>query len=822
MIRNYFKIAFRSFKKHKLFTFINVIGLSIGISAAVVIFLIVNYDFSFDKFHKDSGRIYRVVTDFSFAGNSGYNCGVTGPMPEAVRNEVTGVESSAPFFTLYDFSASIPDGSKSPKKFNHEQSSVLADGRYFNMFQYKWLVGSASTSLNGPYQVVLTSEQAKNYFPSLSYQQMLGKEIVFEDTLRTTVTGVVETLKQNSDLTFKDFISYSTIKSSHSLQDQVQPTEWGSTTSASQFIVKLSPGSVAANIEKQVNALYKKHNPPKPEDKGSTTEYRLQPLSDLHFNSKYGSFDSGSVANKSTLYGLLFIAAFLLILGCINFINLTTAQASQRAKEIGIRKTMGSSRGQLIGQFLSETFLVTLFAVIISIVLAPFILKIFSDFISKSIRFDPLGHPVLMVFILGLTVLVSFIAGFYPSMVLSNFQPVQVLKNQAFSGSSKTRSTMLRKSLTVTQFIIAQFFIIATILVSKQIYYALHKDLGFKKDAILYVTTPYKNNTASKKQVFLAELKALPQIELISIGNAPPSSGGTNSTTVTYKDGKKEIKTDLEIKYGDENYIKLYKIKMLAGRDLTVSDTSGQMVINNTFVKALGFKTPQQAIGKLIDRADKPREVIGVVADFYQKSLRAPIRPLAIVYHPVKYNNNTFHIALKPQTAGGNEWKAAIAGMEKTWKQLYPDNDFQYQFYDESIARFYESERHTSKLLGWATGLAILISCLGLLGLAMYTTGLRTKEIGVRKVLGATVSQIVTLLSKELILLVLLAFIIVTPLSWWALQKLFLQNFADKTSLSWWVFALSGTGMLAVALITLSFQTIKAAIANPVKSLRSE
>ncbi|HJP62107.1 MAG TPA: FtsX-like permease family protein, partial [Mucilaginibacter sp.] len=548
----------------------------------------------------------------------------------------------------------------------------------------------------------------------------------------------------------------------------------------------------------------------------------LQPLSDLHFNSKYGNFDSGSTANKATLYGLLFIATFLLILGCINFINLTTAQASQRAKEIGIRKTMGSSRGQLIGQFLSETFLVTLFAVVISVVMAPFILKLFSDFISKDIKFDPLGHPILMVFILGLTVVVSFIAGFYPSMILSNFQPVQVLKNQAFSGTSKTRSTMLRKSLTVTQFIIAQFFIIATILVSKQIYYALHKDLGFKKDAIVYISTPYKNNTASKKQVFFNQLKALPQVELISIGNAPPSSGNTNSTTVTYKDGKKEIKTDLEIKYADENYISLYKIKMLAGRDLAANDTSGQMVINNTFAKALGFKNPQQAIGKLIDRSDKPREVIGVVADFYQKSLRAPIRPLAIVYHPEKYNNNTFHIALKPQTAGGTEWKTAIAGMEKAWKQLYPDNDFQGQFYDESIAKFYESEQHTSKLLTWATGLAILISCLGLLGLAMYTTGLRTKEIGVRKVLGASVSQIVTLLSKELVALVLLAFVIVTPLSWWVLQKLFLQNFADKTSISWWVFALSGIGMLAVALITLSFQTIKAAVANPVKSLRSE
>jgi len=463
-----------------------------------------------------------------------------------------------------------------------------------------------------------------------------------------------------------------------------------------------------------------------------------------------------------------------------------------------------------------------LFSVVVSVVLTPLILKLFSDFISKDIKFDPSGQPVIIIFISALTVVVSFIAGFYPSIILSNFQPVTVLKNQAFAGSTKTRSTMLRKSLTVTQFIIAQFFIIATILVSKQVYYALHKDLGFKKDAIVYINTPYKNNTASKKQVFLSQLKAIPQIQMISIGNAPPSSGNTNSTTVTYKDGKKETKTDLEIKYADENYIRLYQIRMLAGRDLRPNDTSGQMVINNTFAKTLGFKNPEQAIGKFVDRNNKKCEVIGVVADFYQRSLRAPIRPLAVVYHPVTHNNNTFHIALKPETAGGNEWKTAIAGVEKSWKQLYPDNDFQYQFYDESIAKFYENEKNTSKLLTWAAGLAILISCLGLLGLAMYTTTLRTKEIGVRKVLGASVTQIVTLLSKELVVLVLLAFVIVTPVSWWVMQKLFLQNFADKTSVSWWIFALSGLGMLVTALLTLSFQTVKAAIANPVKSLRSE
>jgi hypothetical protein len=426
------------------------------------------------------------------------------------------------------------------------------------------------------------------------------------------------------------------------------------------------------------------------------------------------------------------------------------------------------------------------------------------------------------VFIVLLTLTVSLLSGFYPALILSKYKPAMVLKNQAQSGSSKTRNAWLRKTLTVTQFIIAQFFIMATLLVSKQIYYALHKDLGFKKDAIISIQTPYKNNTASKKQVFMNQLRAIPQVELVSAGAAPPASGNTRSTTVSYKDGKKEVKTDLQIKYADENYINVYKIKILAGRDLLIGDTTKQMLINTTYAKVLGFKDPHQAIGKFIDWDKKKAEIIGVVQDFYQRSLHEAIKPLAVVHHGnSQYVNGTFHIALKPQTADGGEWKKAIASMERAWKEEYPEDSFEYNFYDESIAKFYEAEQHTSKLLTWATGLSIFISCLGLLGLAMYTTNLRTKEIGVRKVLGASVANIVRLLSTELVLLVLFAFVIVTPVAWWGMNK-WMQNFADRTPISWWIFVLSGAGMLLTALITLSFQTVKAAIANPVKSLRSE
>jgi putative ABC transport system permease protein len=824
MIKNYFKIALRGFRRHKLFTFINIVGLSIGISAALVIYLIVHFDFTFDKFHKDSERIYRVTTDYSFAGEVGHNGGVTMALAPALNTEATGIDQVAPFYIYSEVNVMVPNGSAAGNKLKKPGGIIFADGHYFNIFDYNWVAGNKKTALKDPNTVVLTTRQAKLYFPKLDYADMMGKQIIYDDSLKTTVTGIVEPFKERSDFIAHDFISFITGTTDHYIKDNFEVAQWGNTNSASQLFIKLSPTASAAKLTKQLNVMLNKHNPPTPENKGNTQGLSLQPISDMHFDQVYGGLDGVRTASKTTLYGLLVIAAFLLILGCINFINLTTAQASQRAKEIGIRKTMGSKRSQLIMQFLSETFLITLFAVIISVAIAPVILKLFADFVPEGISVNILAQPDLVVFLILLTLLVSGLSGFYPALVLSGYKPVAVLKNQSANNSSKSRNAWLRKSLTVTQFVIAQFFIMATLLVSKQIYYALHKDLGFKKDAIVNISTPYKQMNTDKQQVFMNKIRAIAQIQLMSVGGAPPSSGNTNSTTVTYKDGKKEIKTDLQQKFADENYLNVYQIKLLAGRNLRATDTAGagNILINNTYAKVLGFRNPNDAIGKQLDYNDKKKTIVGVTADFYQRSLHSPIKPLAILQPGNrKWNNRTFHIALKPQTAGGNDWKTAIAGFEKIWKEIYPDEDFEYTFYDENIAKFYTAEQHTSQLLTWATGLSIFISCLGLLGLAIYTTSQRTKEIGVRKVLGASVAQIVTLLSTELILLIVLAFVVVTPIAYYAMQK-WMENFADRTAISWWIFALSGGGMLTAALFTLSFQTVKAAVANPVRSLRSE
>ncbi|HWB28545.1 MAG TPA: ABC transporter permease [Chitinophagaceae bacterium] len=815
MFKNYFTIALRGFWRHKLFTLINIIGLSIGISATVVIFLIVQYDFSFDKFHKDSDRIYRVVSNFSYQGNPGHTRGVSGTVAPAIRSSVSGVEVTATVLSISP-DVFIPSKKGAPVKFAAQDKTAFTEPGYFKIFDYTWLAGSPETSLNAPNQVVLTSNQAKLYFPSLPYNQVLGKVITY-DTLPATVTGIVQTFTQNSDLAFSDFISFSTVNTSKDLQDMAGLTNWGGTSSSNVVFTKLLPGTRPASIENQLNTILKKESPPQ---KGSTRSFSMEKFADIHFDEKYGVFDFSDAASKTTLTGLLIIAAFLLVLACINFINLTTAQASQRAKEIGVRKTMGSTRTQLIVQFLSETFLITLFAVFFSIVLAPVILKLFADFIPVGVKVSLLFQPVVILFLGVLTIVVSVLSGFYPAVMLSCYQPVQVLKNQAQTGS-KSRNAWLRKSLTVSQFVIAQFFIMATVMVGKQVYYALHKNLGFKKDAIVVFDAPFKKTSPSKNLIVLNKLKALPQVAMAGIGADAPASGGTRSTEGIYVRSNNEIKTDVELKFGDTNYIKIYQIKLLAGRNIMPSDTAKALLINNAYAKLMGFKNPGDAVGKTFKLDGKPMMIAGVMGDFSERSLHSAINPLALQYAKGDFETRVWHVALKPETPGGHEWKTAIAGMQKAFKEAYPDDEFNYTFYDQAIAKFYSSEQHTATLLTWASGLSILISCLGLLGLAIYTTNQRTKEIGVRKVLGASVAQIVRLLSAELVMLILLAFVIVTPVAWWSMNY-WMQDFADRTPISWWIFAASGAAMLLVALFTSGVQTVRAAIANPVKSLRSE
>ena len=817
MFRNYFTIAVRTLLKNKVFTIINVLGLAIGISASLVIFLLVNYHFSFDQFEKDNDRIYRVVSNFSFSGERYYNSGVMDPLAAAVKREVTGLETVVPFRTWNgEVKLSVPvAGKDNPVIFKKQKHVVFADSNFFSLLGYEWLSGSIKTSLSRPYQTVLTESNAKLYFPGLSPAQVTGKEIYLDDTITATISGVVKDLKENTDFTFQTFIAYTTLEST-SLRPE-NWTSWNSTTGSQQLFIKLAKTTSTAAAGKRITSLYAKNEIRGPGE-NSKSWLSLQPLRDVHFNAAYGAYEI-PVANKPTLYSLLAVAVFLLLLGCINFINLTTAHAAQRAKEIGIRKTMGSSKAQLILQFLSETFLLTFIATLVSVILTPLILRAFAGFMPEGLHFDLAAQPVMIAFLLLLMVVVTLLSGFYPSLVLSGYKPVLVLKNQAYANTGATRNAWLRKSLTVSQFVIAQVFIMGTILVSEQIAYTMNKDIGVKKDAIVYLQTNYYDTVKSHKYVLMEKLKTIPEVAMVSLSNSPPASENTWGTIIKYKDGKKETETDVQQKFGDTNYVKLYKLRLLAGEDLKSSDTVNSFIINNTYARILGFQNPQEAIGKSLEWSNKKVPITGVVSDFHQKSLHEAIKPLVIC----SWNNQqrTVNIALQPQNKTGTTWKTGLAKIERAWKEVYPQDDFEYRFFDEDIAKFYTSEKNMSSLLKWATGLSVFISCLGLLGLVMFTTTQRTKEIGVRKVLGASVAQIVKMLSGDFILLVTIAFVIAAPLAYLGMHK-WLQNFVYHTEISWWIFAVSGLLMTFVALLTISIKTIQAAIANPVRSLRTE
>ncbi|TSJ43667.1 FtsX-like permease family protein [Mucilaginibacter corticis] len=823
MIKNYLKTTLRGFWKNKMFTLINVIGLSVGIAASLVIYLIVHFDFSFDRFHRDENRIYRVVTNFTTPGSQTCNAGICGAAIDVVKRQLTGVETAAQIFTLYQPNVSTQTTNANQAVFKAQDNVILADDSYFRLFSYHWLAGSSAGALSRPNQVVLMASQAKKYFPSLTYDQMIGRKVLY-DTLITTVSGIVADIKENTDLTFHDFISFSTVETTPALKARVVVNNWNGTSPEQQLFIKLAMPTVVTRLTKQLNTAFKKTLPATSASKNDAPSFYFQPLADMHFNANYGTFGNGRTADKTTLYELLAIALFLLTLGCINFINLTTAQSVRHAKEIGIRKTMGSSRGQLMAQFMTETLLTTFAALVIAFVTAPLLLHEFAAFIPAGITANMIWQPAILAFLLLLAIAVALAAGFYPAMILSSFDPVSVLKGQSQSDSSNTRNTRLRKTLSVTQFVIAQFFIMATVLVSKQIYYALNKDLGFRKEAVLIINSPWKNRQPGLNHIFMNKLRTMPQVVQVSAGRDAPLSNDPHTASAIYRDDKKEIKVDkIAEKFGDENYINVYHIQLLAGRNLEARDTVNTVLINQKLATLLGFKNPKQAVGKSLSgfNGQPQTQIIGVMADFQQESIHAPIMPLVLFTSTNPYFNGTFHIALKPRTGDGENWKSAIAAMQDAWKQIYPDDDFDYRFFDESIAKIYTSEQNTSKLLSWATALSVLISCLGLLGLTVYTTNQRKKEIGVRKVLGASVTQVVRLLSTELVSLILISFVIATPLAWLAMNK-WIQNFADRTTVSWWIFVLSGVGMLLVGLLTSAAQTVRAALINPVRSLKSE
>ncbi|HEY0612911.1 MAG TPA: ABC transporter permease [Chitinophaga sp.] len=821
MVKNYFRTAFRVYTRNKVFTAINVLGLSVGISAALIIFLIVQFEYSYDKAETDANRIFRVVMDFKFSGNDGYSAAVPAPLSTAVQREVPGIEAVVPVMQFQgDGSAKVSvkrDGISQATVFKKQFKIVFTNPQYFSLLPFQWIAGAPQPSLKDPFQVVLTESRARQYFPSTALGEVIGKQIQYNDDFSVTVTGIVKDLDARTSFEGLEFVSFATIAQTH-LQGDFMMNVWNDWMAYSQVYVKLAKESAAANTEKQLNVLLNKYNRNATRDDANYMRFHLQPLSDVHFNSSYAGFDQ-RLAHEPTLRGLLVIAAFLLLLACINFINLSTANASHRAKEIGVRKTMGGSRQQLIFQFLGETFLLTLLASVISFFLAPLLLGFFADYTPPGLAFRPLHQPYIFVFLLGLSLLVSFLSGLYPAFILSGYKPVNVLKDQMGMGSNATRHAWIRKTLTVSQFVIAQFFVIATVMVSKQINYALNTNIGFRKDAVLSFGTPNRDTVFSRRTALLNEISALPGVQLVSRGFMAPAAEGASFTNISYAGMPEDNKEMVQLRWGDTNYLKLFNIKLLAGRNIEQSDTIKEFLVNETYARHMGFQSPEDVVGKQLDFNNKKMPIVGVMHDFHSQSLRGKVGPL--VFAGFSQQSYMFHVLLRPQQAGAASWSKTIAAIQQAYNRRYPNEDFTYKFLDDTIAQFYQAEQRTAGLLRWATGLCVLISCLGLLGLVMYTINTRTKEIGVRKILGATVMSIVSLLSRDFVRLVLIAFIIAAPVAWWAADK-WLQGFAYRTAMSWWVFALCGLSMVLIALGTLGIQTIRAAVADPVKSLRRE
>ena len=801
---HYLKPSLRNLLKKKVITSINVLGLSIGISAALIIYLIVQYDFSFDRYEPDNARIYRI-----FLHEENFdNAGVPAPLPRSLA-PVTGIEKSTFLMGMNDggTKVAVPQvGNKAVRIFPKQEKFVFADSNYFSIFPHQWLAGSPAASMKNPYQLVLTESLAKRYFPDLSIQQIVGRPLMVDDSIGTVVSGIVKDLTAKTDFDKEAFITLATIPVS-GLKDDHRWEDWGSLDDGDQALLKLSPGVSAANVAQQISRIYKQHISP-----DNKSIMQLQPLSDIHFNEKL----EGKVS-KSILVNLTLLAVFILLLGSINFINLSTAQASERAKEIGMRKILGSSKGQLVVRFLSETFLLTIISTVFSLLITPLLIRGFVDFMPEGLDVQRLWQPHTLLFLVILIGVVGFLSGIYPALVLTGIKPLSVTKNKTLSVSGNNRRVWLRQTLTVTQFVIAQVFIIGVLVVNRQIQYAMQKDMGFRKEAIVNFYVPFDfSHPNNKKFVLLDKLRSIPEIQAVSLGNQPPAFGGSMSTRIKYYEGKKELNIPVDVREGDTGFISFYHIRLLAGRNVLPSDSSREYLVNETLARMLGFQQPADAVGHLLGRGEDATTITGVMADFNLASIRTAIHPMVFSYGQ-KFGY-VMHVALDPSP--GN-WNKAIAKMQLAWKAVYPDQVFDYQFLDKTIAGFYQQEQQLSKLLSWSAGVAILISCLGLLGLVIFTANQRMKEIGIRKVLGASVAQIITLLSKDLVRLVAIAFVIAVPFAWWATHQ-WLQNFAYHTELSWWIFAVGGIAMLAIALLILSLRAGKAALANPVNCLRTE
>lgn len=792
MFKNYLKTAWRNLMKNKMFSSINILGLTIGITVCMMIYLFIMNEFSFDRFHKNGDSIYRVMRGFESDGKSGRVAYLSGLYSPTLLNDFKGQIISA--VRIGENNSLFTVGAKS---FN-EKKVLDVDSNFFKFFSFPLIKGSPATVLKDLNSAVLTESTAKKYFGSVN--DAIGKIIMLNKETPLKVTGIAKDVPSDSHLYFDVVTPIERIK------DAGWMTTW--INNGVYTYIQLAPNVTQVQIEKQMPAFVDKYLGSDMRKYGFKWSLSLTPLKDVYFDST--SLDSIKHGDKTVVYIFLSIAILILLIACINFMNLSTIRAAERSKEVGLRKVLGALRNNLVWQFIGESVLLTAISCLLSVSLLLLVMPWYNQLLGYALNVSWNTLPVYL-FLVGIIIVVGFLAGSYPAFFLSSFSPIQTLKGKLNLGKS---GTSFRQVLVVIQFSISVFLIVGTIIITKQMSYVKNKQLGYNKEQTLVI--PIDNGDIyNNLNSFKTALQNQAVVQSVSAMSGEP--GGFFDGQTFNVEGHPEV-WNANTEYADFDFVKTLGLQIIAGRDFSSgfpTDTTDAVLINKTAAAKLGW-TPQQAIGKWIQNAvadHTKRRIIGVVDDFYFQSLKQQVN--ALVISPAM-DRRQILIRLQP----GN-LQAGIALIKNAYSKAAPAYPFEYKFLDQKFGELYQKDIRQQKILSVFAGLAIFVACLGLFGLASFTATKRFKEIGVRKVIGASVQSIVILLSKDLLKPVLIATCIALPAGYWAMNK-WLQNFAYKTNVSWWIFVLAALITFGIALITVSIKAIKAAVANPVKSLRTE
>jgi putative ABC transport system permease protein len=806
MFRNYFKSAYRNLFRHKGFSFINISGLALGLTACLLIGLFVYDELQYDKFLPEGERVYRVYNDVS-AQEAGEVLAVVPPMfGTTLEQSIPEVETVVRILMLqFDANNLVEAGEKSI----YEKGRFYTDPAFFEVFQLPFIYGSPEKALADPSSIVISDEFAKRVFGDID---PVGKEVSV-NKLPYIVRGVFSTTER-----FHMPVNFVLPMAAAELPAE-RMKSWG----WQQFYTyaKLKEGADPQAAQSKFRDIVKKQIDADRKEPFNYLPF-LQPLHEVYLYSASFKFDQSIKGNITYVKALSITAIFILLIACFNFVNLATAKSMQRAKEVGIRKAVGASQGQLMLQFLGETIMLTLISVIFAAALTSLILPSLNAFTDKEMSFNVFRDPAILLLLLLLTLVVGILAGLYPAMVLSGFKPVKVLKSAVVVDSRIGKIQWLRHGLIVVQFALSIFLIISAIVVYKQVSYLHNKDLGFNKEQIMFFQLR-GDNMYDNYETFKSELSKGPGIKSVSIGYGFPGDATAGDGVIVPKDGE-QVHQSTAMLMVDFDYIPTLDVKMVAGRAFSrdfKTDADQAYIINETAVRELGYGTPEKALGQTIlwptwDNQDSLKEgkIIGVVKDFHFKSLYDKVDPTVLQIYP----GSNFKVAVKMNS---DNIAGSIEHVKEVWSKFSPDYPIEYIFMDDNFEKMYKAEDKLKTLLWIFTGIAIFVACLGLFGLAAYAAERRKKEIGIRKILGADTSTIVALISKEFMKLVVVSAVIAFPLAWYAM-RVWLQDFAYRIDIPLWVFLAAGIVAAVVAYLTISYQAIKAATANPVTNLRME